>query len=290
MNASSSSSVRHTPTTRSGPSFGRVLAAEWTKLLGLRSSVAIGVATVVVTGVLTHLFAGAASGDPGFVPTRNLTDALPLAFLGPLVLGVLVGTGEFSTGSFRSTFAAVPRRVPVLAAQALVTAGFVLGVAVLTVGAAVLGILPAAASRDVTPDLAGAGVPQILLGSVGHLVGTALLGLAIGVLLRRPVPALVTAFVVVVIAPVVLSLAVDLATGPPLEASAQGTTPPGTAVVNTVETFTPVGAGGVLTTPGGGGLDGAPDLGMPGAALVLAAWVTVPLAVAAYRLRRRDLA
>lgn len=276
-------------TGRSRPSFGRVVAAEWTKLLGLRSTTAIAVLTVALTGLLTHLFAGAASGDPGFVPTRNLTDALPLAFLGPLVLGVLVGTGEFSTGTFRTTFAAVPRRVPVLAAQALVTAGFTLGLAVLTVGAAVLGILPAAASRDTTPDLSGAAVPQLLLGSVCFLVGTALLGLAIGALLRRPVPALVTAFVVLLVLPVVLSLAVDVATGPPV-ASAAGTTPPGTVAVNTVETFTPVGAGGVLMNPGGGGLDGAPDLGAPGAALVLAAWVALPMAAAAYRLRRRDLA
>ena len=273
---------------RSGPSFGRVVAAEWTKVLGLRSTTAIAVATVVVTGVLTHLFASAASGDPGFVPTRNLTDALPLAFLGPLVLGVLVGTGEFSTGSFRSTFAAVPRRVPVLAAQAVVTAGVVLVVAVLTVGAAVLGILPAAASRGTSPDLLGAGVVPVLLGSAGWLVGMALLGLAIGALLRRPVPALVVAFGLLLVLPVALSLAVDAATGPPLT-SPPGTTPPGTAAVNAVETFTPVGAGGVLTSPDGGGLDGAPDLGKPGAALVLAAWVALPLAAAAHRLRRRDL-
>ena len=274
---------------RSGPSFGRVVAAEWTKLLSLRSPVAIAVVTVAVTGGLTHLFASAASGDPGFVPTRNLTDALPLAFIGPLVLGVLVGTGEFSTGSFRLTFAAVPRRVPVLAAQVVVTAGFVLAVAVLTVGAAVLGTLPAAASRDVAPDLLGAGVPQILLGSVCYLVGTALLGLAIGALLRRPVPALVTAFVLVLILPVVLSLAVDVGTDP-LAAPRSGTAPPATAAVNAVETFTPVGAGAVLTAPDGAGLDGAPELGMLGATLVLATWVAVPRAAAARRLRRRDLA
>ena len=289
MSASTSAPARRAATTRPGPSFGRVVAAEWTKLLGLRSPIAIAVATVAVTGLLTHLFASASSGDPGFVPTRNLPDALPLALLGPLVLGVLVGTGEFSTGTFRSTFAAVPRRVPVLAAQAVVTAAFVLGIAVLTVGAAVLGILPAAASRDTTPDLLGAGVPQLLLGSVCHLVGTALLGLAVGALLRGPVPALVTAFGLVVVAPLVLLLAVGFATGPQ-EASTSATTPPGTAALNTVETFTPVGAAGVLTSPNGSGLDGAPDLGMTGAALVLAAWAAVPLAAAAYRLRRRDLA
>lgn len=273
---------------RTGPSFARVLAAEWTKFLGLRSTTVIAVVTVIATGGLTHLFASAASGDPGFVPTRELTAALPLAFIGPLVLGVLVGTGEFSTGTFRSTFAAVPRRLPVLAAQVVVTACSVLGIAVLTVAAAVLGILPAAASRDLDVDLLGAGVPQILLGSVSSFVGTALFGLAVGALLRRPVPALVTVFGVLLVLPIVLSLAVDLAADP-LAASVSGTTPPGTAAVNTVETFTPVGAGGVLTTPDGSGLDGAPELGAWGATLVLAAWVALPLAAAAHRLRRRDL-
>ncbi|WP_432510031.1 hypothetical protein [Kineococcus sp. SYSU DK001] len=270
------------------PAFGRVVAAEWTKLLGLRSSIAVAVVTVVVTGGLTHLFASAASGDPGFVPTRNLTDALPLSFIGPLVLGVLVGAGEFSTGTFRSTFAAVPRRWPVLAAQAVVTAGFVLAVSVATVGAAVLGILPAAASRDVTPDLLGGGTAQVLLGSAGYLVGTALLGLALGALLRRPVPALVTAFGVLLVLPLLLSLVVDFAAGPPV-GLAPGDVPASTALVNTVTTFTPVEAGSALVLPGGGGLDGAPDLGWAGSALVLAVWVAVPLAVAAHRLRRRDL-
>ena len=279
---------RRAATTPSGPSFARVVRAEWTKLLGLRSTLAVAVATVAVTGLLTHLFASASSGDPGFVPTRNLADALPLAFLGPLVLGVLVGTGEFSTGTFRSTFAAVPRRVPVLAAQAVVTGVVVLGIGVLSAGAAVLGVLPAAASRDTTPDLADAEVPWILLGSVGHLVGAGLIGLAIGALLRRPVPALVTAFVVLLVAPLVLAFATEAAVDPTAVAD-PGNVPTATAVVNTVESFTPVGAGAVLTNPDGGRLDGAPDLGMPGAGLVLAAWVAVPLAAAAHRLRRRDL-
>ncbi|MBB2899416.1 ABC-2 type transport system permease protein [Kineococcus radiotolerans] len=288
MTASATPSVRRAATTPSGPSFARVVRAEWTKLLGLRSTLAVAVATVAVTGLLTHLFASASSGDPGFIPTRNLADALPLAFLGPLVLGVLVGTGEFSTGTFRSTFAAVPRRVPVLLAQAVVTAAVVLGVGVLTVGAAVLGILPAAASRGMTPDLADAGIPLLLLGSVCYLVGAGLLGLAIGALLRRPVPAMVAAVVLLLVVPVVLSFAAE-AGSDPMAVYDPEDVPAATAAVNTVETFTPVGAGSGLTNPDGGGLDGAPDLGIGGSALVMAGWVAVPLTVAAFRWRRRDL-
>ncbi|GAA0316244.1 ABC transporter permease subunit [Kineococcus aurantiacus] len=271
-----------------GPSFARVVRAEWAKLLGLRSTAVVCVATVALTGLLTHLFTSASSGDPGFVPTRDLTAALPLAFFGPLVLGILVGTGEFSTGTFRSTFAAVPRRVPVLLGQAAVTAALGLGVGVLTVGAAVLGVLPAAASRDVTPDLAGAQVPSLLLGSVCYLVGAALLGLALGALLRRPVPALVVAVVALLVLPVVLSFAAEAGTDPTAVYDPQHV-PAATAAVNTVETFTPVGVGTALLSPGGGGLDGAPELGLAGGALVLAAWVALPLAAAAHRLRRRDL-
>ena len=274
---------------RPGPTLGRVIAAEWTKLLGLRSSIVVVVATVAVSGVLTYVSANASSSDPGFDPLDSLTTGLPLAIIGPLVLGVLVGTGEFSTGVFRATFAAVPRRLPILAAQIVVTAGLALLVAVLAVAAAVLGILPAAGSRGITPDLLSEGTPQVLIGSVAFLVGTALFGLAIGALLRRPVPALVAAIVIALVLPVVLLLAVDLATDP-LAASAADGVPTRTAVVNTLITFTPIGAGSLLMTPGASGTDGAPDIGMPGAGLVLAAWVAVPLGVAALRLRRRDLA
>ncbi|GAB3463142.1 ABC transporter permease subunit [Kineococcus endophyticus] len=288
MSAAVGSPTPRTVVAGSGPSFARVVRAEWTKLLGLRSTHVVVVATVGLVGFLTHLSASASSGDPGFVPTRGLADVLPLAFLGVLVLGVLVGTGEYSTGTFRTTFAAVPRRVPVLLAQAVVTAAVALWTGVLSVAAAVLGILPAAASRAMTPDLAAAGVPALLLGSVVFLVGAGLLGLAVGALLRRPVPALVAAVVLLLVAPVVLSFAAE-AGNDPMAVYDPENPPAATAAVNTVESFTPVGAGAALTNPGGGGLDGAPDLGAGGSALVLAAWVAVPLTVAAFRLRRRDL-
>jgi ABC-2 type transport system permease protein len=246
------------------------------------------VVTAVVSGVVTYLSANASSSDPGFDPLDSLTTGLPVAVIGPLVLGVLVGTGEFSTGTFRSTFAAVPRRLPVLAAQVVVTAGLALVAAVLAVAAAVVGILPPAASRGITPDLLSEGTPQSLIGAAGFLVGAALFGLAAGALLRRTMPAMLAAIVVTLILPVVLMLASELATDP-MAVPAESGVPTSTAVVNTIITFTPTGAGSLLTAPSASGVDGAPDIGMIGAGLVLAAWVLVPLGVAALRLRRRDL-
>lgn len=288
MTAATPTTARATAAPRTagrGVTLPRVVAAEWTRLTSLRSTWWVAAVTVAVSGALTHLGATASSGDPGFDPHAALGDGLVLAQVGPLVLGVLVGAGEHTTGTFRSTFVAVPRRWPVLAAQVLVTAASGLLLGLLTVAAAVVGVLPAAASRAIPLDLTADGVPHVLAGTVLLLVGFALLGLAVGALVRRTVPALVTTLGVVLVLPVVLLLAADLGTDPmapydPTERTAAAT----------VATFLPATAGQITTMPpGSGGLDGGPDLGALGGGLVLAAWVAAPLAAAAVRLRTRDL-
>lgn len=264
-----------------GPSFPRVVLAEWTKITSLRSRGVIAAATVVTSGALTYLAANASSTDPGFEPLDSLTSGLMLGQVGALVLGVLVGTGEFSSGAFRATFTAVPRRLPVLVAQTVATAVYALLVSVLAVGATVVGLLPAAGSRGIALDLTADEVPQQLGGMVLFLVAMTLVGLAFGWLLRRPVPAVVTTVALVVVLPIVLALAFEPAD--PLEASAAPT--PG--VISTVVAYLPSEAGVRLVdqTP----VDGSPDLGAAGAAMVLAGWILLPLAASAVRLRRRDL-
>lgn len=282
MSAAVATGARALPASPRAVTFGRVVTAEWTKLTSLRSPWWTGAVTVAVGGVITYLSAKASSVDPGFVPGDSLTTGLLLAQLGPLVLGVLVGAGEFRTGAFRSTFTVVPRRWPVLVAQAVVTAGFSLVLAVLTLAACVVGVLPAASSRGMTLDLAADGTPGVLAGSVLFLVGLALLGLAIGALLRRTVPALVSAIVLVLVLPVVLLLAAEPAMGAAVEA--EGLTVPGT-----LTTLLPGTAGQLMTMPPDvGAMDGAPDLGPVGGGLVLAAWVVALLALALVRLRTRD--
>ncbi|MFF3066149.1 ABC transporter permease subunit [Oerskovia sp. NPDC057915] len=276
------------PAVRRGPTFPRVVASEWTKLTSLRSTAVIAVATVVVSWALTYLAANASSVDPGFVPLDSLTAGLLLAQVGPLVLGILVGTGDFTTGTFRSTFTAVPRRLPVLAAQVVAVGASALVVAAASVVAAVVALVPAASSRGIPLDLTGDGTPQVLVGMAAFLVAMALLGLAVGALLRSPVPAVALAVVLVLVLPVVLSLGSDLATDP--MSPAEGTVSSQQSLVNTVVTFLPSGAADLLVRgPGGSGIEGAPDLGPWGGALVLVGWVLVPLAVAAVRLRARDV-
>jgi ABC-2 type transport system permease protein len=99
----------------------RAMAAEWTKLWSVRSTMWTLVATVVAVVGLCALSTGTVNsseiiGDP---TSRSLIGV----FLGQLifgVLGVLVMSAEYGTGTIRATLSAMPRRPVVLSAKVLV--------------------------------------------------------------------------------------------------------------------------------------------------------------------------
>ena len=100
---------------------GRAMAAEWTKLWSVRSTLWTLLATVVAVVGLCALGTGTVS--PSEIiddPTRR---SLIGIFLGQLifgVLGVLVMSAEYGTGTIRATLSAVPRRPVVLTAKVFV--------------------------------------------------------------------------------------------------------------------------------------------------------------------------
>ncbi len=99
----------------------RAMAAEWTKLWSVRSTMWTLVATGLAVVGLCALSTGTV--NPSEIiddPTRR---SLIGIFLGQLifgVLGVLVVSAEYGTGTIRATLSAVPRRPVVLAAKLLV--------------------------------------------------------------------------------------------------------------------------------------------------------------------------
>lgn len=267
-----------------GPTFGRLVTSEWTKLASLRSPWWTAAVTVVVAGAITYAGANASSVDPGFEPTSDLATGLLLAQIGPLVLGVLLGAGEFRTGASRTTYTLVPRRWPALAAQVVVLAAFAFALGVVTLAACVVGVMPAAASRDLPLDLMAGDTPGVMRGTVLFVVGMALLGLAIGALLRRTVPAVVTSLVVVLVLPIVLMMVADPGVDP------QGVPLTDVTVTGVLGTFTPGTAAQLMTMPASAGaMPGSPDLGPVGGGLVLGAWLLLLLVVAGVRLRTRDV-
>jgi hypothetical protein len=110
------------------------LRSEWIKLRTVRSTIWTLLVTVVLGigfSVLSVLAAKSRSsgGGPGggFVvvdPTRRSLSGVIFAQLAIGVLGVLVMSAEYSSGTIRATFSAIPRRLVVLAAKTAVF-GFV---------------------------------------------------------------------------------------------------------------------------------------------------------------------
>ncbi len=109
----------------------RVMVSEWTKLRTVRSTLwSLFVATVLTVG-FPCLFAAVTSSHWGHMSAGERANRQPLDIalagvnvsqLAIGVLGVLIITGEYSTGMIRATMSTVPRRLPVLWAKVVVYA------------------------------------------------------------------------------------------------------------------------------------------------------------------------
>ena len=132
----------------------RALHAEWTKLRTVRSSawLFVGVLTLTVglgaMVVWSVRFDGCAppGGECGLDTTRIALSGVYVGQVAAVVLGVLVVSSEYATGTMRTTLAAVPRRWVTFVAKVAVVVGPVLLAAVLAVAGSLLvakAILPA---------------------------------------------------------------------------------------------------------------------------------------------------
>jgi ABC-2 type transport system permease protein len=192
-------SVAAAPTIPSLPHTGRVtqarvIVSEWTKLWSLRSTrysiaaallLIVGVAALAC-GVVAHNWPHMSLHDrQEFHPLEVNLAGVQIAQLAIGVLGVLVITGEYSTGMIRATMAAVPKRLPVLWAKAIVYGFVVLVLAVpTTLIAFVLGeaIL---ARQNIDIAFSHPGVARAVLGAALYLTVIGLFGLGIGAIVRN---------------------------------------------------------------------------------------------------------
>jgi ABC-2 type transport system permease protein len=195
----------------------RVALSEWTKLRSLRSTRwALGVTLLLVIGIgvlVCSVFAARwpnlSPGDRARYfrnPLRVELAGVNLAQLSIGVLGVLVISGEYTTGMIRSTFCAVPKRLPVLWAKAAVfaTVTFLVSLpAVLIVFFAGQSIL---SSRHIQIAFSYPGVPRAVIGAALFLTVMGLFGLGIGAILRHTAGGIVTLVAIMFVLPPILGL------------------------------------------------------------------------------------
>lgn len=194
------------------------LRAEWIKFTAVRSTPWIlGVTVLVMIGIAAmsawsfsflldnpEETGGAAAFPADFDWAAQAAGAgYIMAQIVVAVLGVMVVTGEYTTGQIRSTLAAVPRRLPVLAAKGVVVtiASFVTGLLGVALGALVA--LPLLSSHDITLDLSRDGTLLSLLGAPLYLVAVALFSLGVGTMLRHTAGGIAVAVLIFFVLPMI---------------------------------------------------------------------------------------
>jgi ABC-2 type transport system permease protein len=178
----------------------RVIHSEWTKLRSLPStrwSLLITVASILGFGALYSLLRVTRPPDnpaslASFDATAVSLTGVQLAQLAVGVLGVLLVAGEYATGLIRTSLTAVPTRLPVLWAKAIVFALTTLAVCLpVTLASFLVGQSILSAERLDIP-LSHPGVARAVVGSALYLAALGLLGLGLGALLRNTAGAVAT--------------------------------------------------------------------------------------------------
>ncbi|WP_250033869.1 ABC transporter permease [Paractinoplanes maris] len=243
---------------------GGVVAAEWTKFSSLRSTwitTGISVLLLIVFGTIAS---ASFSGDSLSAVDLALSGST-LAALAVGVLGALLAASEYTTGMIRATLAAVPRRLPVLWSKSLV-AGLA-ALVVMTAGAfAAFALGSAVLNQDVGAlGLGDDGVVRALVGAGLYLGLVAVLGVALGMLVRSSAGAIAILAGVLLIVPGLAALLPD-------------------AIADAITPYLPSNAGSAVMTLTQGEGTLAPWTGLA----VFAGYVVVTLGVAAYRLKKSD--
>lgn len=195
-------------------SLPRVILSEWTKLVSLRSTVLsflaaavmiIGLGALITSAINSNWDEASPLEQALFDPTFVSLAGIFLAQLAVGVLGVLLFAGEYTTGMVRSTFAAVPRRLPVVWAKLTV---FVLSSLVLMsiacwtaffLGQYLLSDTGVAASWD-DPN-----VVRAVFGAALYLTLIGVLGFALGALFRNVPGAVSVLFALLLILPILVN-------------------------------------------------------------------------------------
>jgi ABC-2 type transport system permease protein len=187
--------------------------AEWTKLRTVVSTpwlvLAIAGFTVAVGALSTW------SVDSSFCPSPAGCDAdtvrlsLTGVYVGQIAVAVLAAlaiTTEYDTNLIRSTLAADPRRIEVIAAKTTVVTASVLG-------ASLLGVtgtwLAARLILAIPPSLAEEPTLRAYAGTVLYCGLIGLLGLGVGLAVRHTAGALAAVMAILFVSPVVASLISD---------------------------------------------------------------------------------
>jgi ABC-2 type transport system permease protein len=254
---------------------GRVLLSEFTKFRSLRSTMWTLLAAVVLMIGIGALFSSVTASQyhtfnwaerAAFNPVTTSLNGVIFAVVAFGVLGVLVMSGEYSTGMIRSSLTAVPRRLPVLWGKLAVFAGSIFSVSLAAsfisffLGQALL------SSQHLGVSITAPDALRSVIGAALYVTVAGLIGLALGALLRNIAAGITTFAAVFFVIPLLATL---------LPAS----------ISNHLAQYLPSNAGGVIW----GGAAFVPNALSPWTGFsLLCGYAAILIGAGAWRLRRSD--
>lgn len=183
-------------------SFVRAVRSELIKLTSLRSTWwSLAVATVLSVGMSLLL---ASFPYDGMNPTFVIVAPMQFTMLVAAILGVIVVTGEYSTGMIRSTLTAVPRRGAVVASKALATAILMALASAAIFTLAVVASMPMLDTQIDWSSPEDSIVP--LAFGVLSMVSVTVLGVGLGFMIRSGAGAIAAIVGLLFVLPIVLSI------------------------------------------------------------------------------------
>jgi ABC-2 type transport system permease protein len=179
----------------------RVLVSEFTKFRTVRSTLWTLLVAVVLMIGLSALFAAVtasqyhtfdAADRASFNPVSISLGGMMFAVVAFGVLGVLMISGEYSTGMIRSSLTAVPRRLPVLWGKLAVFAGVIFSVSLVAsfisffLGQALLN------SHQLGVSITAPGALRSVIGAALYVSVAGMIGVALGALFRNTAAGIAT--------------------------------------------------------------------------------------------------
>jgi hypothetical protein len=251
-----------------------ITRSEWTKFSSLRSTgFALLAALLMLVGfgiiasfATVHNWATMSAKDrASFDPLLASLRGIEGAQLALGVLGVLWITGEYGTGLIRSTFAAVPRRLPVLWAKAAVLATVAFWLALLGALIAFFVSQSILHSKHISIAFTHPGVPRAVVGAALYLTVLALFSLGLGAVIRNTAGGIAALVSIVFVIPALIGVL-------------------GASWKNAIYPYLPTNAGTAITSIHQQAHTLAPWTGFG----LFLGYTTALLALAAILLRRRD--
>jgi ABC-type transport system involved in multi-copper enzyme maturation permease subunit len=179
----------------------RVVVSEFTKFRTVRSTVWTLLVSVVLIIGISALFSAVtasqyhtfdAADRATFNPVSISLSGMMFAVVAIGVLGVLMISGEYSTGMIRSSLTAVPRRLPVLWGKLAVFAGVIFSISLVAslisffLGQALLN------GHHLGVSVAAPGAVRSIIGAALYVTVAGMIGVALGALFRNTAAGIAT--------------------------------------------------------------------------------------------------